>query len=166
MPLQSVECRVQSLDSHEILRWYGREAHPDFDVCADDHCQRYQGITRHSHQPPPKRFAQRPVSSSATTAAICDARFSKCCGGITERYATAWEDADIPYLESIYDVRHSPALTLLRPGYVPHRRLTATRQIRNSYRAFSRDSIRRRGILPLAGRVHTRRTRRSDQIQG
>ena len=97
--------RVQSprLDSREILRWYGREAHPDFDVCADDHCQRYQGIS--------KAFSSAAAQAVRATAgeflryngAICDARFSKCCGGITERYATAWEDAEIPYLESIYD---------------------------------------------------------------
>jgi len=96
---------VQSpgLDSHEVLRWYGREAHPDFDVCADDHCQRYQGIT--------KAFSLAAAEAVRATAgeflryngAICDARFSKCCGGITERYATAWEDQDIPYLESIHD---------------------------------------------------------------
>ena len=97
--------RLQSpnLDSHEILRWFGREAHPNFDVCADDHCQRYQGIT--------KAFSPAAAEAVRTTAgeflrydgAICDARFSKCCGGITERYATAWEDVAIPYLESIYD---------------------------------------------------------------
>jgi stage II sporulation protein D len=93
----------QRLDSHEIIRWYGREAHPDFDVCADDHCQRYQGIT--------KAFSPAAAEAVRATAgeflryngAICDARFSKCCGGITERYATAWEDEDIPYLESVYD---------------------------------------------------------------
>ena len=93
----------QVLDSHEILRWYGREAHPDFDVCADDHCQRYQGVTK----------AFSPAAADAVRAttgeflcyrgAICDARFSKCCGGITERYATAWEDKNILYLESVYD---------------------------------------------------------------
>jgi len=95
--------RGQRLDSHEILRWYGREAHPDFDVCADDHCQRYQGIT--------KAFSSAAAEAVRATAgeflryngAICDARFSKSCGGITERYATAWEDEDIPYLESIND---------------------------------------------------------------
>ena len=97
--------RVQSprLDSHEVLRWYGREAHPDFDVCADDHCQRYQGIT--------KAFSPAAAEAVRATAgeflryngAICDARFSKCCGGITERYATAWEDNDVAYLEPIYD---------------------------------------------------------------
>lgn len=95
----------QDLDSHEIIRWYGREAHRDFDVCADDHCQRYQGIT--------KAFSPSAAEAVGATAgeflrykgAICDARFSKSCGGITERYATAWEDEDIPYLESIYDGR-------------------------------------------------------------
>ena len=93
----------EGLDSHEVLRWYGREAHPDFDVCADDHCQRYQGIT--------KAFAPVAAAAARTTSgeflryngAICDARFSKSCGGITERYATAWEDSEIPYLESVYD---------------------------------------------------------------
>ena len=102
-PSHVVERPGQQLDSHEIIRWYGREAHPDFDVCADDHCQRYQGIT--------KAFSPAAAEAVRATAgeflryngAICDARFSKCCGGITERYKTAWDDADIPYLESLYD---------------------------------------------------------------
>jgi len=93
----------EGLDSHEIRRWYGREAHADFDVCADDHCQRYQGIT--------KAFAPAAAAAVGATSGellryhggICDARFSKSCGGITERYATAWEDEDIPYLESVCD---------------------------------------------------------------
>jgi stage II sporulation protein D len=93
----------RGIDSHEVLRWYGREAHPDFDVCADDHCQRYQGIT--------KVFSPAAAEAVRATAgeflryngAICDARFSKCCGGITERYAAAWEDEDIPYLRSVRD---------------------------------------------------------------
>ena len=93
----------EDLDPHEILRWYGRAAHRDFDVCADDHCQRYQGVT--------KAFALAAAEAVRATAgeflryggAICDARFSKSCGGITERYATAWEGKAIPYLESVYD---------------------------------------------------------------
>jgi stage II sporulation protein D len=97
------KAQPHSPDSHEIIRWYGREAHPDFDVCADDHCQRYQGIT--------KAFSSAAAQAVRATAgqflrykgAVCDARFYKCCGGITERYASAWEDADIPYLESVYD---------------------------------------------------------------
>jgi SpoIID/LytB domain protein len=98
---------------HEIQRWYGREAHADFDVCADDHCQRYQGITK----------AFSPAASEAVRAtagemlfhngSVCDARFSKCCGGITERYSTAWDDQDIPYLKCVFDgppqaCSHSP----------------------------------------------------------
>jgi SpoIID/LytB domain protein len=89
--------------AHEIVRWYGREAHPDFDVCADDHCQRYQGIT--------KAFSD--AASEAVNAtrgeflyygdAICDARFSKCCGAVTEKYSTAWDDREVPYLQSVYD---------------------------------------------------------------
>jgi stage II sporulation protein D len=93
----------EGLDSHEVLRWYGREVHSDFDVCADDHCQRYQGVT--------KAFSPAAAEAVRATAgeflrydgAICDARFSKSCGGITECYATAWEDQDIPYLKSVYD---------------------------------------------------------------
>src|SRR5438552_14416858 len=80
---------------HEILKWYGREAHPDFDVCADDHCQRYQGIT--------KTFSLAASEGVQTTAGemllyhgdVCDARFSKCCGGLTEQYETAWEDVHV-----------------------------------------------------------------------
>jgi len=102
-PSRSGSGRSDSLDSHEILRWYGRESHPAFDVCADDHCQRYQGIT--------KAFSPAVAEAVRATAgqflryqgAICDARFSKSCGGISERYATAWEDEAIPYLESVCD---------------------------------------------------------------
>ncbi|MBF6569125.1 MAG: SpoIID/LytB domain-containing protein [Candidatus Binataceae bacterium] len=102
-PSHSGSGQPDGLDAREILRWYGREAHPDFDVCADDHCQRYQGIT--------KAFSPAVAEAVRVTAgeflrdggAICDARFSKCCGGITERYATAWEDEDISYLSSMYD---------------------------------------------------------------
>jgi len=90
-------------DTHEVLRWYGREAHLDFNVCADDHCQRYQGIT--------KAFSDSAAGAVQATAGevlrysgeICDARFSKCCGGVTEVYSTAWEDREIPYLKSFYD---------------------------------------------------------------
>ena len=92
----------------QISRWYGRESHPDFDVCSDDHCQRYQGITK----------AFSPAAADAVRATtgeflryngeICDARFSKCCGGITEQYSTAWEDVDIPYLRSFYDGASPP----------------------------------------------------------
>lgn len=95
----------EGLDAREIRRWYGREAHRDFDVCADDHCQRYQGITR-AFSPAAAEAVRLTAGEFLRYAgAICDARFSKSCGGITERYATAWEDRDVPYLESVYDGR-------------------------------------------------------------
>jgi stage II sporulation protein D len=102
-PSRSVKLQSESFDSREIRRWYGREAHPDFDVCADDHCQRYQGITK-AFSPAVAEAVRATVGEFLRhNGAICDARFSKCCGGITERYATAWDDQDVPYLESIYD---------------------------------------------------------------
>ncbi len=95
--------RNESLDPHEILRWYGREAHPNFDVCADDHCQRYHGSTKAFSSAAAEAVRATTGEFLRFNGAICDARFSKSCGGITERYATAWEDEDIPYLRSVYD---------------------------------------------------------------
>ena len=93
----------------EIVRWYDRESHAAFDVCADDHCQRYQGITR----------ASSPVVFEALRATrgvvlehdgeVCDARYSKCCGGVTEVFPTAWEDREVPYLQAVYDGPGTPA---------------------------------------------------------
>ena len=88
---------------HESVRWYGREAHPDFDVCADDHCQRYQGITKAFSDAASEAVNSTRGELLLYAGRICDARFSKCCGGVTEQYSTAWEDQDIPYLKSIYD---------------------------------------------------------------
>jgi peptidoglycan hydrolase-like amidase len=87
----------------ELIRWYDRESHSDFDVCADDHCQRYQGIT--------KAFSDAVFRAIADTRGrvlmfdqqICDARYSKSCGGMTERYSAAWEDRDVAYLGCFYD---------------------------------------------------------------
>jgi SpoIID/LytB domain protein len=93
----------------EIIRWYGREAHADFDVCADDHCQRYQGITKAF-----SRSAEQAVRETAGEMLmyggnICDARFYKCCGGRTEDYSVAWDDQRIPYLVAIWDTpKHDP----------------------------------------------------------
>ncbi|HEY2383893.1 MAG TPA: SpoIID/LytB domain-containing protein [Terriglobia bacterium] len=92
-----------NISTHEILRWYGREAHPDFDVCADDHCQRYQGITKAFSDAASKAVLATSGEFLRYNGRICDARFSKSCGGVTEIYSTAWEDQDIPYLASVYD---------------------------------------------------------------
>lgn len=89
--------------THEILRWYGREAHPDFDVCADDHCQRYQGITKAFSDSASQAVLATSGEFLKYNGRICDARFSKSCGGVTEIYSTAWEDQEIPYLASVFD---------------------------------------------------------------
>lgn len=90
-------------DSDEIVRWYDRENHDEFDVCADDHCQRYQGITKAA-----TKNAQTAVQATSGMVLtfegrLCDARFSKSCGGITESFSSAWADVSVPYLGVRYD---------------------------------------------------------------
>jgi stage II sporulation protein D len=87
----------------EIIRWYDREDHDRFDVCADDHCQRYQGITgRAAGQAAEAVRATRGVFL-IRDGEICDARYHKACGGLTENYATCWEEKAVPYLSHISD---------------------------------------------------------------
>ena len=95
--------------SGEIVRWYGREAHQDFDVCADDHCQRYQGITRAFSASVQRATRETKGEMLTYKGTICDARFYKCCGGRTEDYAVAWDDQRIPYLVAVWDTPgHDP----------------------------------------------------------
>ena len=92
-----------SRTENEIVRWYDREDHTIFDVCADDHCQRYQGVTRAAL--PQVREAVEATRGQILTynGEICDARFSKCCGGRTEEFQYAWENVTKPYLQSVED---------------------------------------------------------------
>lgn len=84
----------------EIIRWYDREDHFNFDVCADDHCQRYQGITRQS-TPLVRQVIDRTRGEALMFGnEICDARFSKCCGGVTETFENVWEPVAHPYLQA------------------------------------------------------------------
>ena len=90
-------------DGGEYIRWFDHEDHVHFDVCADDHCQRYQGLGGSV-----SRNARRAVDATwgevlMADGQICDARFSKCCGGVTERFSTCWEDKDLPYLRVLPD---------------------------------------------------------------
>ena len=87
----------------EIIRWYDRDDHTIFDVCADDHCQRYQGITKASnvHVVSAIKATRGQILSHGDE--ICDARFSKCCGGVTEEFQYCWEDTPKPYLVSVRD---------------------------------------------------------------
>ncbi len=88
-----------------IIRWYERDAHTLFDVCADDHCQRYQGITKQTSANVEKAIdaTRGLVLRSKTNNEICDARFYKCCGGKTEEFETCWADEHYSYLESVDD---------------------------------------------------------------
>lgn len=82
----------------ERLCWYDREDHTRFDVCADDHCQRYQGITRASTDIVKQAIAATRGQVLTSDGKICDARFSKCCGGAFEEFQYCWEDIKYPYL--------------------------------------------------------------------
>lgn len=89
----------------EIIRWYDRDDHKNFDFCADDHCQRYQGIL--------KNINDKAVTAVSKTRGlvlmhdneICDTRYSKCCGGITESFENVWEPVNHPYLTSLVDYK-------------------------------------------------------------
>ena len=87
----------------EFIRWYDREDHTIFDVCADDHCQRYQGITRANNTHVEEAISQTRGQVLMYGDEICDARFSKCCGGETEEFQYCWEDTPKPYLVSFHD---------------------------------------------------------------
>ena len=87
----------------ELIRWYDREDHTIFDVCADDHCQRYQGITKQSTPAVEEAISQTRGQILSYEGEICDARFSKCCGGRTEEFQYCWEDTSKPYLVSFED---------------------------------------------------------------
>ena len=87
----------------EYMKWYDQEDHKLFDVCADDHCQRYQGLTRATGQ-----TVRRVIDSTwgqvlMHEGQLCDARFSKCCGGRMEKFSICWQDKDYPYLQALPD---------------------------------------------------------------
>ena len=97
--------RYESLirNAEGYIRWYDREDHDRFDVCADDHCQRYQGIAKVSS--PQVHEALKATSGEVLMydGTICDARFYKCCGGITEKFENVWEPVNHPYLTKVID---------------------------------------------------------------
>ena len=96
-----------------VIRWYDREDHDLFDVCSDDHCQRYQGITKIVSRQAEEAVGETLGMVITFKDEICDARYSKACGGITEEFETAWDDKQAPYLTSILDapVSHQPIIT-------------------------------------------------------
>ena len=106
----------QRKDPYSRIRWYDREEHMLYDVCADDHCQRYQGITRtYGHEYAVREAIEATWGEVLTyDGEICDARFSKCCGGVSEAFESCWEEVPHPYLIPVRDsgeAREIPDLT-------------------------------------------------------
>jgi stage II sporulation protein D len=106
-PLHSVK------NKEELIRWYGREDHLLYDVCADDHCQRYQGISKIVSDSVSAAVEATRGTFLVWGEEVCDARYSKACGGLTENFDSVWEQTPLPYLRSISDsvARHRPIKT-------------------------------------------------------
>lgn len=114
---------VRPADGSELQRWWDHDDHILYDVCADDHCQRYQGTTRLVSPLVAEAIRQTrgmvltsPELSTAEHLHICDARFYKACGGRTERFSACWQDRDYPYLTPIDDPYCSPEFIATLPG--------------------------------------------------
>lgn len=108
--IKSTSTGYQSFKENEDerIRWYDREDHENFDVCADDHCQRYQGITRASTKLVEQAIRETIGEVLTFEYKICDARFSKCCGGIVEVFENVWEPVNHPYLQKVVDSDKDP----------------------------------------------------------
>lgn len=95
-----------SESENEIIKWYDHQAHTGFHVCADDHCQRYQGQGKIWNENARKAVEMTRGIVILYDNKIADARFSKCCGGIMEQFSTCWQDVDLPYLQPLTDTPH------------------------------------------------------------
>lgn len=103
-------CPLESLKAHAVIsrswllaRVKDRSAHRNFNVCADDHCQRYQGVTMAAGNSVRRAIDETWGEVLRYGGELCDTRYSKCCGGRTELFSTCWEDIDYPYLQSVED---------------------------------------------------------------
>ena len=104
--LDSVRANKEKVDQGseiEYVKWYDHDDHRNFDVCADDHCQRYQGLTRATGKTVRKAIDSTWGQVLMHNDQLCDARFSKCCGGRMEKFSTCWGDEDMPYLQPLAD---------------------------------------------------------------
>ena len=99
----NTEYNTCEISENEMIKWYDREDHVNFDVCADDHCQRYQGITRASTQAVRDAIKATWGQVVMYGGELCDARFSKCCGGVYEEFENCWEPVHYNYLEARRD---------------------------------------------------------------
>ena len=127
------------------IRWYDHDDHTLFDVCADDHCQRYQGVTRASTPIVEEAVHETAGEVLLYAGTLCDTRFSKCCGGVTEQFESCWEPVPHPYLRAVRDGAETafPDLTQEKeadrwirqapPAYCHTRDAAILRQVLNSY---------------------------------
>lgn len=123
----------------EVRKWFDHEDHTLFDVCADDHCQRYQGLTNAVGENVRKAIDMTWGEVLTSGGEICDARFSKCCGGIMEEFSTCWEDRDMPYLQALPDTPdHDPA----GEAFCNTSDETILRQVLNDYDLETKDFYR------------------------
>lgn len=99
-----VSCGGMVDTPEERVRWYDHSQHSGFDVCADDHCQRYQGVTRILNRNAVEAVGQTRGEILTYEGKVCDARFSKCCGGAFETFGNCWQPVDKPYLRRGRDV--------------------------------------------------------------
>ena len=104
---------ANNVSESEHIVWYERDAHEGFDVCADDHCQRYEGITRRDEHPEAAANVQKAIDATRGQVLmydgkVCDARFYKSCGGATELFENAWANEHYPYLEAVRDEIGTP----------------------------------------------------------
>jgi SpoIID/LytB domain protein len=96
------------ISDNEIIRWYDREDHANYDLCADDHCQRYQGVTRIVNENAAEAVSETRGLVLTYGGKVCDTRYSKCCGGLTETFENVWEPVKHPYLASTIDYKFEP----------------------------------------------------------
>ncbi|MDE6802226.1 MAG: SpoIID/LytB domain-containing protein [Muribaculaceae bacterium] len=97
------KAEIRAEQPGEVTVWYDRDDHDLFDVCADDHCQRYQGITRRTNDAVVEAVKSTRGLLLTYDGEVCDARFSKCCGGVTEEFENCWEPDHKSYLEARCD---------------------------------------------------------------
>lgn len=98
----------QTINAEEIIKWSDRKQHTLFDVCADDHCQRYQGIRKITTTKAKQAIDESKGLVLISEGKVCDSRYSKCCGGITESFENVWEQIKYDYLSSVCDYKFEP----------------------------------------------------------
>ena len=101
---------LEQRTEEELIKWYERDSHELYNVCADDHCQRYQGITRARTENVRLAIEATRGMVLMNNGEICDARFSKSCGGVSEVFESCWADEHYPYLERVVDSKSAESV--------------------------------------------------------